>query len=593
VPLCSIIIPVYNRASITRQCLNTLLKQSHSFETEIIVVDDGSRDLTPRVLAGYGDRIRVVTHAANAGFALTCNDGAAVASGEYLVFLNNDTLPQDGWLDALVRYAEAHPRAAVVGSKLLFLNDTIQHAGIIVCQDRFTRGIYTGFPSDHPAVNKSRRFQAVAGACMLVRRSAFEEVDGFDGAFSNAYEDHDFCLRLGERGHEIHYCHESVVYHLESVTRAGRTTDFVRATALYRLRWGHRLEPDDLAYYVEDGLVRFSYGETFPNRVAISPWLALIDGDERQREAERLLEARAGQVRELLEENTRLSVRLSEAVLRNAVAGPDACAGHTSRYDESGAAQSDDPPGCPSSEFTPPEELVQLTGGDYEKTGEELLQYFTVLGSLKPDESVLEVGCGVGRMAVPLTEYLSDKGRYEGFDVMPPAIQWCQDHITPRYSNFGFQHANIYNKLYNPGGNLRALEYRFPYRDDSFDFIFLTSVFTHMLPQDVEWYVSEVVRVLKPGGRCFSTYFLLNDESLGLMDARFSAPFDFRRGGKIYRVLDPDVPEMAVAHDEEHIRALYDSHGLRIVEPVRYGTWCGRLDGLSHEDIVLAEKVPD
>ena len=321
-PLCSIIIPVYNRASITRQCLNGLLSRPLAADAEIaeiIVVDDGSRDLTPRLLAGYGDRIRVVTHAANAGFALSCNDGAAIASGEYLVFLKNDTVPRAGWLDALVRYAEAHPRAAVVGSKLLFPDDTIQHAGVVVCQDRFTRGIYTGFPADHPAVNKSRRFQAVTGACMLVRRSVFEEVEGFDSAFPNAYEDHDLCLRLGERGYEIHYCHESVVYHLESVTRAGRTTDFARATALYRLRWGHRLEPDDLAYYVEDGLVRFSYGETFPTRVAISPLLALIDEDERQREAERLLGARARQVRELREENTRLSVRLSESDLRNTV----------------------------------------------------------------------------------------------------------------------------------------------------------------------------------------------------------------------------------------------------------------------------------
>jgi GT2 family glycosyltransferase len=312
-PLCSIIIPVYNRASVTRQCLDALLSQRPETENEIVVVDDGSRDPTARLLASYGDQIRVVTHTTNAGFATACNDGAATASGDYLVFLNNDTLPQPGWLDALVRYTDAHPQAAVVGSKLLYPNDTVQHAGIVVCQDRFTRGIYTGFPSDHPAVTRSRRFRAVTGACMLVRRAVFEEVEGFDTAFMNAYEDHDLCLRIGDLGYEVHYCHESVLYHFESVTRAGRHDDFERATQVFRDRWFGRIEPDDLAYYLEDGLLRFTYGDSFPIHVTVSPLLAVIAGDERDRQADRLLETRSRQVSELLNENTLLSVRLAEA----------------------------------------------------------------------------------------------------------------------------------------------------------------------------------------------------------------------------------------------------------------------------------------
>src|SRR5688572_16403335 len=147
-PRCSVIIPVFNRASLTRQCLAVLLTvPSASTEFEVIVVDDGSSDLTPQVLADHSERIRIVTHAANQGFAASCNDGAAVATGEYLVFLNNDTIPKGGWLDALVRHAEAHPEAAVVGSKLVFPNNTIQHAGIVVCHDGYTRHIYAGFPA--------------------------------------------------------------------------------------------------------------------------------------------------------------------------------------------------------------------------------------------------------------------------------------------------------------------------------------------------------------------------------------------------------------------------------------------------------------
>src|SRR5439155_17167350 len=103
----------------------------------------------------------------NGGFAAACNDGVAAAEGDELVFLNNDTIPTKGWLDAMLAYAKDRPRVAVVGSKLLFPNDTVQHAGVIICQDGNPRHLYTGFPADHPAVNRSRRLQAVTAACML------------------------------------------------------------------------------------------------------------------------------------------------------------------------------------------------------------------------------------------------------------------------------------------------------------------------------------------------------------------------------------------------------------------------------------------
>ena len=218
---CSIIIPVFNKAALTRQCLDTLLSLPETEHAEIIVVDDGSTDDTPEVLAQYGQRIRAVRHETNSGFATACNDGAAAAAGEYLVFLNNDTIPKAGWLEALLNYAKTHPKAGVVGSKLLFPDDTIQHAGIVICQDRVPRHIYTGFPADHPAVNKSRPYQAVTGACLLIQRKLFQEVGGFDISFVNSCEDIDLCLRLAERGYEAHYCKDSVLYHLESVSRQG------------------------------------------------------------------------------------------------------------------------------------------------------------------------------------------------------------------------------------------------------------------------------------------------------------------------------------------------------------------------------------
>src|SRR5258708_3605475 len=122
----SIVIPVRNQAVLTERCLQALGQG----DFEIIVVDDASTDQTPQLLASLAGRLKVMAHSINEGFATSCNHGAAVASGEFLVFLNNDTIPKPGWLDALVHYAEAHPQVSVVGSKLVYPDNTIQHAGV-------------------------------------------------------------------------------------------------------------------------------------------------------------------------------------------------------------------------------------------------------------------------------------------------------------------------------------------------------------------------------------------------------------------------------------------------------------------------------
>jgi GT2 family glycosyltransferase len=313
--LSSIIIPVHNRAGLTRRCLEAIFGAPPEAPFEIVVVDDGSTDSTQDLLAGYGDRIKVVRRETSGGFAPACNDGATAASGEYLVFLNNDTDPQAGWLDALVDYAECHPRVAVVGSKLLFPDGTIQHAGVIVSQEGYPRHIYAGFPADHPAVNKSRRFLAVTFACALVRRSQFEGVGALDTAFRNSFEDVDICLRLENSGHEVHYCHESVVQHLESVSRGRRAEDDRYNARLLRERWGDRLVPNDFEYYVEDGLLKISYPETYPLRWEISPRLALQSGAGREDEASRLLDERSRQVFKLLKETVRLTAHIAELEL--------------------------------------------------------------------------------------------------------------------------------------------------------------------------------------------------------------------------------------------------------------------------------------
>lgn len=318
---CTVVIPVHNKASLTRQCLDTLLAERvPEGQREIVVVDDGSIDLTPDLLRAYADRVRVVRHAAAVGFAGACTAGAALARGDYIVLLNNDTIPQPGWLDALIAYADDHPAAAIVGAKLLFPNDTIQHAGIAFGLGHYPVHLYAGFPADHPATSVSRRFQAVTAACCLIRRSAWEEADGFDRGFVNGWEDVDLCLRLGAAGHEIHYCADAVVYHLESATRDLRAAQERANRARFAERWLDRIRPDDFEYYYADGLISILYPARYPIQVSFSPLLAGMMLGEHERLGDNLLFERARQSMILLRNNLLLNVRVQEAELREQAA---------------------------------------------------------------------------------------------------------------------------------------------------------------------------------------------------------------------------------------------------------------------------------
>ncbi len=237
--------------------------------------------------------------------------------------------------------------------------------------------------------------------------------------------------------------------------------------------------------------------------------------------------------------------------------------------------------------LTPPRKLLHGTGGGLD-IGDAYLRHFRELAGLTPHESVLDVGCGVGRMALPLTKYLSTPGRYEGFDVVRANAAWCRDAITPRFPNFRFRHVDVFNRLYNARGKLAGDTYRFPHADASFDFAFLTSVFTHLLPPDAAHYLAELGRVLRPGGRCLATFFLVNPESAALVDAGRGL-FRLHPTGGPYRVSDPAAPEFCVALEEPFVAAAARAAGFTHVEP-HYGTWCGRPAGADFQDIVVLRK---
>ncbi len=250
---CSIIIPVFNQVEYTKKCLEALVENTPDDLYEVIIVDNGSTDGTKEFLKCLEGDVKIITNQENLGFAKACNQGAREASGKYLVFLNNDTIPQKGWLEELVRVADADEDIAVVGSKLMFPDGTIQHAGVGIADSKLLAGhLYRGYPSDFPPANKPRDFQVVTGACMLVKKDIFFSIGGFDEAYVNGCEDIDLCFKIREEGKRVFYNPRSVLTHFEGKTEGRQNKMDDNAKILFE-RWGGRVKPDYERYLMDDG----------------------------------------------------------------------------------------------------------------------------------------------------------------------------------------------------------------------------------------------------------------------------------------------------------------------------------------------------
>jgi SAM-dependent methyltransferase len=242
----------------------------------------------------------------------------------------------------------------------------------------------------------------------------------------------------------------------------------------------------------------------------------------------------------------------------------------------------------------PPLHLRRYVGplGSFESSGAEFMSHLQLLAGLRPDERVLDIGCGCGQMALHLEKYLSDNGSYVGVDIHRPSIKWCQKTIGSRRNDFQFARVDVRNLAYNPGGIHRADTYQFPFDDGSFDLILLKSVFTHMRPPEVTNYLREVARLLKSNGRCLATFFLLNQEQARL-ESQGANDLAFKYGEGVWRYRLEQSPESAVAYDESHVMDLLALHGLALRAPIYYGQWAGRNHGLSYQDLLLMEKQLD
>ncbi|HEU4707487.1 MAG TPA: class I SAM-dependent methyltransferase [Solirubrobacterales bacterium] len=237
----------------------------------------------------------------------------------------------------------------------------------------------------------------------------------------------------------------------------------------------------------------------------------------------------------------------------------------------------------------PPRRLSFVGRGDFERTGNEYLGHFRRFAGLQPGDRVLDMGCGIGRMAIPLMGYLED-GSYEGFDVGRAMIRWCSREITPRRPDFRFTWAPVYNRKYNPFGTVAADGFRFPYEDASFDFVFATSLFTHLVRAETEHYLREAARVLRPGGTALLTFFLLDGRAEAEVAAG-RASFDFRHPIEGGFTTDPGQPEEAIAYPVDDLRGLTSAAGFEIEEPIRFGLWSNHPGAPAGQDIVVARRV--
>ena len=187
------------------------------------------------------------------------------------------------------------------------------------------------------------------------------------------------------------------------------------------------------------------------------------------------------------------------------------------------------------------------------------LHFFKILldyCGLTRDSRILDVDCGIGRNAIPLTTFLHTTASYEGIDIMPNGIEYCMAKIKSKFPAFNFQKVDFFNSFYNPQGKIFADKYTFPYDDNSFDIVISTSVFTHLPPLAVENYIKETSRVLKNGGYCMHTCFMINSESnSGIEQVLGIHKFTHEMDGFV--TTNPDFVEEAIAPKEEGFVRFY------------------------------------
>jgi SAM-dependent methyltransferase len=250
--------------------------------------------------------------------------------------------------------------------------------------------------------------------------------------------------------------------------------------------------------------------------------------------------------------------------------------------------------------LVPPLSLMKTEGitvlEEWFRWAEEWSFLLRSYGKIRMDSRVLEIGCGLGRTAFPL-RYILLNGSYDGFEICKYKIDFLQEHFTSAYPNFNFVWANIHNTYYNPGGEIAAQNYIFPYADNHFDIVYAASVFTHLLPGITENYFKETARVLKKDGRAVFSFFVLDNyrpgqtRPLGFARPGFNFDHEYESYGNEFRISNPDNPEEMTAYKKSLIEKYATAAGLTLVEEPVTGLWSGSSETwIGAQDIVVLKK---
>jgi GT2 family glycosyltransferase len=244
----SIVIVAWGKRPVTEQCLASLeraLGDELGTRYELVLVDNASPDDTAELFASWEDRATVVYMERNENFSGGCNAGARAASGEVLIFLNNDTEVPAGALEVLAEQAR-EPGVGAVGARLVYPDGTIQHGGVVwkeECGFTLPYHLFHHAPGDTPAAGAVYDLDAVTGACLAIPRELFFELGGFDDAYINGFEDVDLCIKVRVAGRRIVYRGDVEIVHHEGLTRGSGRTEADNMKVLYP-RWGHLFGDD-------------------------------------------------------------------------------------------------------------------------------------------------------------------------------------------------------------------------------------------------------------------------------------------------------------------------------------------------------------
>jgi len=243
----------------------------------------------------------------------------------------------------------------------------------------------------------------------------------------------------------------------------------------------------------------------------------------------------------------------------------------------------------------PPQQLYNrfFPGGDEEfrTIGVHMLRNLVKFAELRPSHRVIDIGSGVGRIALPLTQWLDESGKYTGVDIIREGVEWCSANISSNYLNFDFEFLDVYNEHYNPQGRY-SLPQAWKNRSlAAFDVAIFCSVFTHLWLEDARFYLRLMHRFLVDDGAIWMTWFIVDDEARrSLADRRTTIPFGHEEDGVHF--LSKQGSTAAVGYDASLARSLIESSGFRI-ERLRLGGWCDRAQHENeYQDLIVARKIP-